>query len=74
VTLEACDTRAKVAVRAIAIVEQVDADFFADVPERQTLSFLCRLARQPRGGAGDGTDQNRQSTDSASRARRRQRK
>jgi DNA-binding MarR family transcriptional regulator len=34
-------------LRAIAIGEQVDADFFADVPERQTLSFLRRLVQLP---------------------------
>jgi DNA-binding MarR family transcriptional regulator len=52
--VDALDTRARrlqvtkrgreLAPRAIAIVEQVDADFFTDLPERQTLSFLRRLA------------------------------
>jgi DNA-binding MarR family transcriptional regulator len=55
--VDAADTRARrlhvtergaqVAVRAIAIVEQVDAEFFADIPERQTLSFLRRLVESP---------------------------
>jgi DNA-binding MarR family transcriptional regulator len=55
--VDALDTRARrlqvtkrgreLAPRAIAIVEQVDADFFADLPERQTLSFLRRLVRLP---------------------------
>ncbi len=50
--IDAADTRARrlhvtkrgaeLAVRAIAIVEQVDSEFFADVPERQALSFLRR--------------------------------
>jgi DNA-binding MarR family transcriptional regulator len=42
---------AQLALRAIAIVEQVDADFFADVPERQILSSLRRLAELPQAGA-----------------------
>jgi DNA-binding MarR family transcriptional regulator len=55
--VDALDTRARrlqvtkrgreLAPRAIAIVEQVDADFFADLPERQTLSFLRRLVQLP---------------------------
>jgi DNA-binding MarR family transcriptional regulator len=53
--VDAADTRARrvrvtrrgaqLAPRAIAVVEQVDADFFADVPKRQALSFLKRLTR-----------------------------
>jgi DNA-binding MarR family transcriptional regulator len=35
---------ARLAPRAIAIVEEVDARFFADVPQRETLGFLGRLA------------------------------
>jgi DNA-binding MarR family transcriptional regulator len=35
---------ARLAPRAIAIVEAVDARFFAEVPERETLRFLRRLA------------------------------
>jgi DNA-binding MarR family transcriptional regulator len=60
--VDAADTRARrlhvtergaqLAVRAIAIVEQVDAEFFADVPERQTLSFLRRLVESPQAAAG----------------------
>jgi DNA-binding MarR family transcriptional regulator len=51
--VDAADTRARrlqvtkrgaeLALRAIAVVEQVDTAFFADIPERQTLSFLRRL-------------------------------
>jgi DNA-binding MarR family transcriptional regulator len=42
--LQATKRGAELAPRAIAIVEQVDSAFFADIPERQTLSFLRRLA------------------------------
>jgi DNA-binding MarR family transcriptional regulator len=59
--LDASDTRARrlrvtrsgarLAPRAIAIVEQVDADFFADVPGQQALRFLGRLAQLPRARA-----------------------
>jgi DNA-binding MarR family transcriptional regulator len=55
--VDAADTRARrlhvtkrgtqLAPRAIAIVEQVDSEFFAGVPERQTLSFLRRLVQLP---------------------------
>ena len=34
---------AALAPRAIAVVEEVDARFFADIPERDTLRFLRRL-------------------------------
>jgi len=43
---------AQLALRAIAIVEQVDSEFFADVPERGILSSLRRLAELPQAGAG----------------------
>jgi DNA-binding MarR family transcriptional regulator len=56
-TVDAADARARrlqvtkrgaqLALRAISIVERVDSEFFADTPERQTLSFLHRLARVP---------------------------
>jgi DNA-binding MarR family transcriptional regulator len=36
---------AKLAPRAVAIVERVDSDFFADVPEGEALPLLRRLAR-----------------------------
>jgi DNA-binding MarR family transcriptional regulator len=59
--VDAADTRARrlhvtrrgadLALRAIAIVEQVDAEFFADIPEGQTLSFLRRLVESPQAGA-----------------------
>src|SRR5919202_3655533 len=38
---------ARLAPRAIAIVEDVDADFFADVPGSQALGFLRPLAQLP---------------------------
>jgi DNA-binding MarR family transcriptional regulator len=38
---------ARLAPRAIAVVEQVDAQFFADVPEPEALGFLRRLVRLP---------------------------
>jgi DNA-binding MarR family transcriptional regulator len=38
----------RLAPRAIAIVEQVDADFFADVPKGEALRFLRRLAQPPK--------------------------
>jgi DNA-binding MarR family transcriptional regulator len=78
--VDAADTRARrlhvtkrgaqLALRAIAIVEQVDSEFFADVPERQTLSFLRRLAQLPQRDA----DRSRQSTDSGRPTGRRLRK
>ena len=51
--VDASDTRARrvrvtergaaLAPRAIAVVEEVDAHFFANIPERETLRFLRRL-------------------------------
>jgi DNA-binding MarR family transcriptional regulator len=43
------DAGAALAPRAIAVVEQVDAHFFAGVPARETLRVLRRLAN-----GGDG--------------------
>jgi DNA-binding MarR family transcriptional regulator len=64
--VDAADTRARrlqvtkrgaeLAPRAIAIVEQVDSVFFADIPERQTLSFLRRLAALQQDRAGGSRD------------------
>jgi DNA-binding MarR family transcriptional regulator len=75
--VDAADTRARrlhvtkrgaqLAVRAIAIVEQVDSEFFADVPERQTLSFLRRLVQLPQRDVTGAADRSRQSTDSKTR-------
>jgi DNA-binding MarR family transcriptional regulator len=55
--VDSADTRARrlrvtrrgaaLARRAIAVVEEVDARFFADVPEGEALRFLRRLARLP---------------------------
>jgi DNA-binding MarR family transcriptional regulator len=41
---------AALAPRAIAIVEDVDARFFADIPRREALRFLRRLAKLPEAG------------------------
>jgi DNA-binding MarR family transcriptional regulator len=38
---------ARLAPRAIAAVQQVDADFFGDIREAEALSFLRKLARFP---------------------------
>ena len=61
--VDAADTRARrlrvtrqgarLAPRAIAVVEQVDSDFFADVPEGAALRFLRRLVHLPQPGAQD---------------------
>jgi DNA-binding MarR family transcriptional regulator len=40
----------RLAPRAIAIVEQVDANFFADVQEREALRLLRRLVQLPKPG------------------------
>jgi DNA-binding MarR family transcriptional regulator len=53
---------AQLAPRAIAVVEQVDSEFFADVPVRQTLSFLRRLVQLPQRDVTGATDRSRQST------------
>src|SRR5207244_9797728 len=55
--VDTADTRARrlrvtkrgalLAPRAIALVEQVDADFFADIPQPQALRFLRRLVQRP---------------------------
>jgi DNA-binding MarR family transcriptional regulator len=62
-TVDATDTRARrlevspagagLAVRAITVVEAVDARFFAKLPQRQALTFLRRLAGL-REAANDG--------------------
>jgi DNA-binding MarR family transcriptional regulator len=65
---------AQLAPRAIAVVEQVDSEFFADVPVRQTLSFLRRLAQLPQQAVTGAADRSRQSTDRRSPARRALRK
>jgi DNA-binding MarR family transcriptional regulator len=78
--VDAADTRARrlhvtkrgaqLSLRAIAIVEQVDSKFFADVPKRQALSFLRRLAQLPQRDA----DRSSQSTGSGGPTGRRLRK
>jgi DNA-binding MarR family transcriptional regulator len=59
--LQATKRGSRLAPRAIAIVEQVDADFFADVPERQTLSLLRRLAQAPQEDAPGAEGRSHQS-------------
>jgi DNA-binding MarR family transcriptional regulator len=61
---------ARLAPRAIAIVEGVDARFFADLPKREALPFLRRLAQRPDGGA-EVADKRTDSSPGPSRARRR---
>jgi DNA-binding MarR family transcriptional regulator len=75
--IDAADTRARrlhvtkrgaeLAVRAIAVVEQVDSEFFAEVPERQVLSFLRRLAHVPTAGGADAAGPKRKNTQSLAR-------
>jgi len=74
--VDTADTRARrvhvtkrgerLAPRAIAVVEQVDADFFAELPAAQAARFLRRLAQLPKtsspapaGRRSDGTDSGR---------------
>jgi DNA-binding MarR family transcriptional regulator len=45
---------ARLAPRAIAVVEQVDSEFFADVPGPQALRLLRRLVQLPDAGADSG--------------------
>jgi DNA-binding MarR family transcriptional regulator len=62
--VDASDTRARrlhvtrngarLAPRAIAVVEQVDADFFADVPAPDALRVLRRLVQSDVGAATAG--------------------
>jgi len=39
---------ARLAPRAIAVVEQVDAEFFADIPPPEAVGFLRRLVQLPK--------------------------
>jgi DNA-binding MarR family transcriptional regulator len=57
---------ARLAPQAIAIVEQVDAQFFADVPTPEALRFLRRLTRLPKAGAAGVTDKRTDRTHSSS--------
>jgi DNA-binding MarR family transcriptional regulator len=60
---------ARLAPRAIDVVEAVDADFFSDIPERQALSFLRRLAHVPN-AAAPATDEKGNGAHTASPAPR----
>jgi len=63
--VDAADTRARrvrvtkrgarLAPRAITIVEEVDSHFFADVPKGEALRFLRRLVQLPDAGASPVT-------------------
>jgi DNA-binding MarR family transcriptional regulator len=57
---------ARLAPRAIAVVEKVDSEFFAAVPRQRTLSFLRPLAQLPESGAAGAAGRNRHSTHNAS--------
>lgn len=46
---------ARLAPRAIAVVQQVDADFFADTPSAGTLRLLRKLARFPQSEVSKGS-------------------
>jgi DNA-binding MarR family transcriptional regulator len=61
---------ARLAPRAIAIVEEVDAHFFADLPKRDALRFLRRLAQRRDAGANAG-DKTTDSSAGRSQPRRR---
>jgi DNA-binding MarR family transcriptional regulator len=69
--LRVANPGARLAPRAIAVVERVDSEFFADVPVGQTLSFLRRLVQLPPRDATGAADRSRRRTDSTSRSRRR---
>jgi len=50
---------ARLAPRAIAVVEQLDSHFFADVPKGEALRFLRRLVQRPVAGADAASQQPR---------------
>jgi DNA-binding MarR family transcriptional regulator len=64
--VDAADTRARrlrvtgqgarLAPRAIAVVEQVDSEFFADLPQAEALRFLRRLMPQSEAAPAGGAD------------------
>lgn len=60
---------ARLAPRAIAVVEQVDSQFFADVPGPQALRFLRRLVQLPDAGADAGDKRTESSTGPSQRPR-----
>jgi len=57
---------ARLAPRAIALVEQVDTQFFADVPGPEALRFLRRLVQPPTARAAGPVDSKTDRTRSAS--------
>jgi DNA-binding MarR family transcriptional regulator len=60
---------ARLAPRAIAVVEEVDAEFFGDVPEAVTLRVLRRLVQLPKPGAVGVADTKTDSTYDGRRTR-----
>jgi len=65
---------ARLAPRAIAVVEEVDARFFADVPATEALRFLRRLVQPPKADAGrrgSGPERRRGSAGAAGKPRAR---
>ncbi len=77
--VDTADTRARrllvtrqgkqLAPRAIAVVEQVDTQFFADVPQAAILRFLRRLIQPPQAGAAGVVDRTRSASPTRSRRR-----
>jgi DNA-binding MarR family transcriptional regulator len=60
---------ARLAPGAIAVVEQVDSDFFADVPVPEALRLLRRLVQLPQAGAAGVVDRTRSVRPTHSRRR-----
>jgi DNA-binding MarR family transcriptional regulator len=77
--VDTADTRARrlrvtrqgkqLAPRAIAVVEQVDSDFFADAPVPEALRFLRRLVQLPQASAAGVLDGTRSASLTHSRRR-----
>jgi DNA-binding MarR family transcriptional regulator len=77
--VDTADTRARrlrvtrqgkqLAPRAIAVVEQLDTQFFADVPQAEALRVLRRLVRLPQAGAAGIVDRTRSASLTHSRRR-----
>jgi DNA-binding MarR family transcriptional regulator len=61
---------ARLAARAIAVVEEVDFHFFAGLPEGEALRFLRPLAQRP-DAAADAADKRTDSSAGPSKPRRR---
>lgn len=57
--LQVTERGARLAPRAVAIVEEADSGFFADVPVPQTVTILRRLAQPPAQGTAVALDDSR---------------